>query len=352
MNKQITKRQHYVQRAYLSEWIDKKNKKGNLFAHRKSDDITFCTGLMGVGQENYFYEMKRLSELELILAVLCAKSSIPALSQNRPYFYLEINQKIWNLQDKLTALKDQEEIDIINKDISNFQKQLGEDIQCAFEGDNITFTRDIIDGDYSFYSDEEKRMEFFFYLAMQYVRTKYIRESLIETYSKPEEFIHIIEKNLPGIVEHARQNNIHIDLQLAVEQLKDTKTNLNIEKTMSYTAISSASEIAYALIIENKMSLTVLHAPDDVKFITGDQPIINLKTHDRDENGNILDIVLYYPLSPKVAILFTRAEEYTVNNLEISSDEVKFYNNFIFQNSYDQVYASSKEEIFSLRGMG
>ena len=27
MNKQITKRQHYVQRAYLSEWIDKKNKK-------------------------------------------------------------------------------------------------------------------------------------------------------------------------------------------------------------------------------------------------------------------------------------------------------------------------------------
>lgn len=344
----ITKRQHYIQRAYLCEWTDNKTNEGFLFAHRKSENKTFPTSLMGVGQEAYFYEMKRLSEVELVYCILCGKSNIDIIMKNKPYFYLEMNQAIWRLEDKIINISKQKKIDLIKKEINNIQKQLGEEIQSKHEGRNIIYIKNIINGDYSFYKDDDKRVEFLFYLAMQYVRTKNIRESLITNFKKIDEFIDKIKANIVPVAEFAKIHNVNINVEMAKEQIKDTAVNFNLEKTMVYNSLSAANELAHGLIVANKMSLGVLQTPDELKFITGDQPIINLKLHERDEKGNILDMEFYYPLSPQVAILLKKDKEPTVYNKTLSSDEVDYYNNFIFDNSYEQVYASSEVELLTL----
>lgn len=349
MNKQkVTKRQHYVQRAYLCEWTSDRTDEGFLFAHRKSENKTFPAGLMGIGQEAYFYEMKRLSEVELVYCILCGKSNVDLIMQNKPYFYLEMNQAIWKLEDKISNISKQKKKDLIKKEINDIQKQMGENIQTVLEGKNIIYTRSIINGDCSFYYDEDKRIEFFFYLAVQYTRTKKIRESLINIFKETGKYIHKLEANIPPVAEFAKKHDIDINIELAQVQIKNHELNFNLEKTMVYNSLASANELAYGIIAANKMSLTVLQVPCGFKFITGDQPIINLKLHETDAKGNILDMEFYYPLSPNVAILLKKDKEFTVYNKILSPDEVSYYNKFIYDNSYDQVYASSEAEILTL----
>ncbi|MBU9813495.1 DUF4238 domain-containing protein [Rahnella sp. C60] len=228
------------------------------------------------------------------------------------------------------------------------KKQIGEDIQSAYESKGRVFIRKIIDGECSFYSNENDRIEFFFYIAMQYVRTKNIRESLVKVFSNFDEYSIKMERNVDAVVEHAKKNKIEINAELAKEQVKNLSDNLNLYNTMAYTAISSANELAYAFSVANKLSLTILHAPSGPKFITGDQPVINLKQNERDEQGNVLEVVLYYPLSQDIAILLKKDTEHRVYEENITLEKIRELNGFVFDNSFEQVYASSEEELLSL----
>ena len=61
---QITKRQHYVWRYYLAQWTDNRTVDGNLYCCR--NDKIFQTGLMNIGQENYFYKFNEISDSEAL----------------------------------------------------------------------------------------------------------------------------------------------------------------------------------------------------------------------------------------------------------------------------------------------
>ncbi|MBU9808201.1 DUF4238 domain-containing protein [Rahnella sp. SL6] len=106
--------------------------------------------------------------------------------------------------------------------------------------------------------------------------------------------------------------------------------------------------MSYAFSFANKLSLTILHAPSGPKFITGDQPVINLKQNERDEQGNVLEVVLYYPLSQDIAILLKKDTEHRVYEENITLEKIRELNGFVFDNSFEQVYASSEEELLSL----
>jgi hypothetical protein len=54
------------------------------------------------------------------------------------------------------------------------------------------------------------------------------------------------------------------------------------------------------------------------------------------------NVELYYPVSPKIAILISEKEEYQSNRLKILNEhEVVSYNKMMIRNSHNQVYGAS-----------
>ena len=80
-------------------------------------------------------------------------------------------------------------------------------------------------------------------------------------------------------------------------------------------------------------------------FLTGDQPIVNVN-EDYDSTGKQRELELYYPLTPKLAMLYTRASS-PLSSLSEAVDEtqVRLYNRRIVENSYQQVYSNSAESL-------
>jgi hypothetical protein len=83
-------------------------------------------------------------------------------------------------------------------------------------------------------------------------------------------------------------------------------------------------------------------------FITGDQPVINIldpKTTD--------DVALYYPLSPKLAIVLTKdAMKFPNRTRRVTPLEVEVYNHAIYSTSEDQVYSGDEAYLRSLVAIG
>lgn len=67
--------------------------------------------------------------------------------------------------------------------------------------------------------------------------------------------------------------------------------------------------------------VSLLKNKTNIPFITGDQPVINIKSE--YDNTPAKEIQLYYPISPKLALLFDEKELF---ENPISVDDVLFYN--------------------------
>jgi hypothetical protein len=91
--------------------------------------------------------------------------------------------------------------------------------------------------------------------------------------------------------------------------------------------------------------IVLLRNNTESALITGDQPVINVND-ERDFKGIPVEIELYYPLSPKLAMWFVLAskapKEFTV---ELSEAEVRSYNACIVENHHEQLYASTENAL-------
>lgn len=85
---------------------------------------------------------------------------------------------------------------------------------------------------------------------------------------------------------------------------------------------------------------SLLKNETDIPFITGDQPVINIKS---DYNCvPAKEIRLYYPISPKLALLFDEKELFENS---ISVEDVLFYNKKIKQASEALVIGNKKDAV-------
>ena len=77
-------------------------------------------------------------------------------------------------------------------------------------------------------------------------------------------------------------------------------------------------------------------------LFTSDQPIINLKSKD---NGSMPDeFVLYYPLSPKIAILVN--DNNVVNEITIiDKNVIRKYNDKLIKEAYEYIFSSNEEHL-------
>ena len=86
--------------------------------------------------------------------------------------------------------------------------------------------------------------------------------------------------------------------------------------------------------------ISLLKNETKIPFVTGDQPVINIKSN--YDNTPAKEIRLYYPISPKFALLFDEKE--TFDN-SVSIQDVLFYNEKIKQASEVLVIGNQKDVV-------
>ncbi len=304
---QITKRQHYVWRYYLSQWTDNQTVEGNLFCCRNGK--IFFTGLMNIGQENYFYKFIDISDTDAWwIEKLCIYENFPIVLKQIDKMWLESYRYPFKLIEYLKSIG-------IN-DEQTFQEIINqgeESIYCKTEEIGKVYLDKLYKEDCSFYLNFDDKSDFNLYICEQFFRTK---------------------KRL--------------------EALKDSNAfNLDYTKIWGPMRHIFSTNLAFNLTYRNdkKFMLKLIHNKTDIKFITGDQPVIN-KYSTKENLGKVLDkFEFYYPITPKLAILLTE-KDYKNDELIITDDsKIYEFNDLIFVNSQEQVYATSKDELERYKDM-
>lgn len=106
-----------------------------------------------------------------------------------------------------------------------------------------------------------------------------------------------------------------------------------------------ATNLAYALFFHRRESpLQMVFAGSDAHFITSDQPAINTCAMGVSNDTPVDQLELYYPVSPKVAILFSeRPENQQLHGQHLDTEQVGWFNRAIQALAHEQLYSSSRE---------
>ncbi len=287
--------QHYIWRYYLDSWA--KNKQ--IFCLRVNN--IFKTNLKNIGSMRDFYKLKELNENDIsLIKKLFLKDSNPILKKLNEN-WLTVFNTVFSLKRKLQqdSRKNTEIDSKIDKLIINFE----EDLHATIENNSISCIDKLRNENVSFLKTKEELINFIYYLSVQYFRTNKIKTSVIKTTSKYPQF--------------------------------------NIEKIWNISSHILATNFAYNLWKRfNYFRIILLKNNTIVPFITGDQPVINTFA-DYQNNENLNELELYYPLKPFLALLITQKAE-IINNSILRLDENKIheYNYLIFKASHEQIYAN------------
>lgn len=106
-----------------------------------------------------------------------------------------------------------------------------------------------------------------------------------------------------------------------------------------------AFNMARAISLDKNRKIILLKNKTELNFITGDQPSFNINT-DLNEEGLPKNLELYYPISPKIALLINfipKLDQFTEK--EISIDDVNTYNFKLLENSDFFVFGINQNQL-------
>ncbi len=299
----VKKRQHYVSRYYLKAWS---NSKEQIYCLRENK--IFFSNLMGVAQEKYFYELQNLTEDEVSLINRLAINTSPESMRESHLDFLNKYLLVFNvektLKNKIIPIKQKD----FDKTMNMMKKNFEEDYHAHIEGIGHKYLDLIKNQNIEFYynEDSEDRIAFLFFINLQYMRTKKRRNSIINEFKND---------------------------------------NINMRKLWPIMAHIFSTNIALSLHIDKEFKLVLLKNETGIKFITGDQPLINTygiqdkKLLEHDE------LEFYYPISPKLAILITKKIK-GIKEIDITDSKIiEDYNQMINNLKEEQIFAENKEEL-------
>ncbi|MDY7037635.1 MAG: DUF4238 domain-containing protein [Thermodesulfobacteriota bacterium] len=151
-------------------------------------------------------------------------------------------------------------------------------------------------------------MGFIYFLTNQYFRTKNIRDS--------------VHRHLDGIAPEG----------------------VSIERAwpiMRHIFTTCAGFHLYAK--RSEYNLVILNNESDLDLITSDQPVQNV--HAAGRLGELIDEVeLYYPISPRRAVIISNDIKYTGKREEpMSPVSVSYFNSVVVKSAYEQVFTRTAE---------
>ncbi len=301
---QVKKKHHYVWKEYLKSWTE--NEK--IPALVKNEKKIITPNPEGVAQQRYFYALEEFTEEEeIILKELVNLWSKESTLKINLEFY-----ETFTLYSKLKRLTKTIDLnDELKEKLNLLRTNTMEDSHLIFEnfGNKIINIRKFED---LTFLDEE--MELFFtmiYISFQYLRTK----------------------------------NMQLKIKVAVE-----KYDYLSPKFLTFLPFLYATGIADSLTYEKKTKFIFLENTSEIDFITSDQPLINNKIEELNDNGTIAQMEIYYPITPRIAlIIHCQEQNEKYRKVSLNSNEVNNYNKTIFNHSNEFIFASSTEQLIEYK---
>lgn len=341
----IKNKQHYVFQAYLKNWCNEDDK---LWVCNKKERRIFSSGTNNILNKRRFYQLRNLNEderkfIEYLMEYLKVDHTTKVEMRRHIELYLtpyEFKHMV-DMAKTINSMPDNHPLyQELQLDFDNLYKILeegivntGEDVYSDFEASGMECIRRIMEGDFQFYYPStdncndvaflnagiyDKRDEFIVFLFIQYFRTVRMRK--------------VCQKNIHDMINEIKYKKITVNFLLE---------NIDEKNLVPHLSLLLQSLCTDAFINRNA-HLTVLKNFTTENFFTSDQPIINLKSKD---NGSMPDeFVLYYPLSPKIAIIVN--DNNVVNEIAIiDKNVIRKYNDKLIKEAYDYIVSSNEEQL-------
>jgi len=307
----IVKRQHYVWRHYLRAWADNES----IWTYFIEFDKIERTSLMGVAQEKYFYKLVDFTnEEETFLKNFIDRTS-PKVVKPLNLDFLNLftsTSKLKKQLDNTTNIAVDKEKYV--KEIRKLEINLMEIAHGKMEnlGHKLIAYRSL--EDLKTIENDDYIFDAIMFLCFQYFRTKVMKKSVLKSFDGDR-----------------------------FEELAKKSWNI-----ISY---SMATTLARSISLHKNLKFIFIENQTENHFITGDQPIFNILNDKLDDNGEVIDLELYYPLSPKHALtIHFRPDQIEKYEKKSANNEmVEFLNKKILENSDFFVFADNEELLDKLK---
>lgn len=295
------RRHHYVWRHYLRSWA-----KNDLIWCLREGKL-FNTNLMNIGQKKDFYKLKELTDKDIDFLEKAIVNNSPEHLKKNNQEWIESFNKAFEIKNELEKRNiSHAEID---KELDEAVFNLEEDLHGKIESEAIKYIEDILKENIDFYDTDDGCMNFTHYLCVQYMRTQKRKHEVLSS--------------------------------LGSVSFIDTEKIWNILSHLLST------NIAWSLYADRKyFKMILLKNSTENNFITGDQPVINTYAIGLRPDEAPDKLEFYYPLSPKLAILIKeKSSDNESKCVQLTSDEVDKYNQYIVGQSHSQIYGASDSDL-------
>lgn len=289
---QKKKKQHYVWKEYLRNW-SKDNYINSIFLSKKK---TLKINLVNTSQENYFYSLPDFTDQEFLEIVSLVNDH--ASKYLRPeilkiiFFMYENSENAKNSESEVKHIFDINKINMM-EDFFTITEGLGKKFLNTKSLKEL-----IINGnDYN---------NLLIFISFQYIRTKKMKERLLYSIKKKGYYK---------------------------------------EKYWIIFQIIYGFEIAVGLAIRKKININVLVNNSKLNFLTCDNPIFNLSEDDKNTDGFVKHLHLYYPLNPKTAIIISSSNINDIIETNITEKEIKDLNRKVYNNALENIYYLETEDL-------
>lgn len=262
----------------------------------------FNTGLMNIAQEKYFYEIKKLSKNDILFLQNFVGSISTGIIREANLKWVDLFSFVHRFEELVK--QDGSLTKELEKNINELVKNLNEDSHAFIETQSIDYLEKLLKKDSSFFENDEDRGKFLVYLVAQYVRTKSMRERLL---------------NNAGATK-----------------------DINVENCIGALSHIVTTTIAFNMFASPEFrTITFLENDSGVEFITSDQPIINIQAYNTPADKAPEKLEFYYPISPSLAILLS--QDVKDSSIKLSEKKVEDYNQKLISFSLEQIFSSSEE---------
>lgn len=293
------RRQHYVSQAYLSAWTNGTQ----LFCLRGGK--VFAASTRDVAQQRDFYRLRELTDLDIALIEGMTRP-MPEHVQTAAIRLVVEFRLVTRLRRCISEMEppDPEALKALDVLVNNIEEQMHGRVESV----GMPFVRSMTAGDTGFLRAPKGAPDFYYFLSVQHLRTKRMRETFLRRQR---------ESGMPFSFERAWNVLTHIFATSMGWNLYSDRANLRI---------------------------VLLSNDTGVPLITADQPLINLLGN---RDGTPPEkLAWYYPLSPGVAMVLTEPPYiYDRERVAMSLDDVERFNRLIQDGAMEQIYASSREQL-------
>lgn len=293
-----TRRQHYVWKHYLSSWL---NERGKLYCLRQGK--IFHTTPSNIMVQRDFYKVPHISANDVLFL---ESWLIPKTSQATQPLHRNLLRRFKNIADLYEVAHQDKGASTVDKALVNsLVIETLEKLHQSIEGSAVPILDELRSKRLDFLQTKYTAVSFFHFVAHQYMRTK----------------------------------RIHEDIKTV---LRDSQMGLNLGHLTNFMCYFAATNMSYSFYEERRdWRFIFLDNFTENRFITGDQPIVNLLGDGPLEHD---DIVLYYPLTSRLALLMV-SKKYTLVSTKVTDVRVEYFNSWIAWKSQESIVSKSAVEL-------